>query len=112
METPGFKRATHCKKSLSRCSVIGFEPSSVARKIDRTLASAGKKLMRVKMVAGDLTGLGAESQIRRMPPSEYMNDVQLEFFRRRLQQMRVPGQIVWPEGCERLHLLSSPMRRP
>ena len=34
IETPGFNRAMHRKKSLSRCSVIGVEPSFDSRNLD------------------------------------------------------------------------------
>ena len=39
-EIPGFNRAMHRRKSLSRCSVIGWEPSLVSRKIDTGVQSS------------------------------------------------------------------------
>lgn len=44
-----------------------------------------------------------EAQMRKMPPSEYMNDVQLEFFRRRLVQMREEVLARELDVKERLH---------
>ena len=95
------KVAAALKKIVAKAK--NSSTKSVARGIDRTLTSAGKKLMRVKAAAGDLTGLGVESQIRRMPPADYMNDVQLEFFRKRLQQMREEVVAREVDVKERLH---------
>jgi DnaK suppressor protein len=44
-----------------------------------------------------------EAQIRRMSPGDYMNDVQLEFFRRRLLQMREEVLAREVDVKERLH---------
>ncbi|HZP11814.1 MAG TPA: RNA polymerase-binding protein DksA [Nevskiaceae bacterium] len=45
----------------------------------------------------------SEAQVRKMPASEYMNDVQLEFFRRRLIQMREEVLARELDVKERLH---------
>lgn len=50
-----------------------------------------------------LVGSLSEAQVRRMPPSDYMNDTQLEFFRRRLLQMREEVLAREVDVKERLH---------
>ncbi len=50
-----------------------------------------------------LVGSMTEAQVRRMSPGDYMNDVQLEFFRRRLLQMREEVLAREVDVKERLH---------
>lgn len=98
------KVAAALKKIVGKAASKKMPSSkSVAHKINRTLTSAGKKLARAKAAIGDLTGLGAENQIRRMSLADYMNDMQLDFFRRRLHQMREEVVAREVDVKERLH---------
>src|ERR1051325_2858311 len=77
------KPARHARPAPKKAAA-----KSAPRPVAKPAAKADARRRPVK--ASDIAAAGSmtEAQVRRMSPADYMNDVQLEFFRRRLLQMR------------------------
>ena len=103
------KLARTLKKAASQARSKVTRPASRALaatsgKLGRGLANGRKRVQHAVDVAGTALGnILSEAQIRRMSATDYMNDVQLEFFRRRLLQMREEVLAREVDVKERLH---------
>jgi DnaK suppressor protein len=99
------KKPTVAPKGLSKSSMH----SSAVRlgtRLNQVVSSARKTIRSVEQAAKPVAGLVnslTEAQVRRMSPSDYMNEVQLDFFRRRLFQMREEVLAREVDVKERLH---------
>ena len=96
------KAATQARNKVARpaSKVLAVKSS----KLGRTLANGRKRVQHVVDAASSaLANMLSEPQIRRMSVADYMNEVQLEFFRRRLLQMREEVLAREVDVKERLH---------
>lgn len=97
--------ANKLKQTFSKSPIKKAAPASKSRTQTQAAKSSQKA---VSNKPGPLTslsskGLPTEAQIRRMAEKDYMNDVQLNFFRHRLLQMREEVLAREVDVKERLH---------
>jgi DnaK suppressor protein len=99
--TPRKSTGTFRKLAARALKMVNAKPKPVKK--TKSLAAPHKQAkVRINGQPGDGRQL-TESDIRRMPESAYMNDTQLDFFRRRLLQMRAEVIDRELDVKERLH---------
>jgi DnaK suppressor protein len=96
---PAAKPVTARKPDKTKPARPAAKPAASAAKAGR--AGATRKPSSKADIAN--AGSMSEAQVRRMSPGDYMNEVQLEFFRRRLLQMREEVLAREVDVKERLH---------
>lgn len=99
----GSKRPAH-KGKAHHPAPKRAAPGKVGAKANHAAAGSRKRPQHAADSSGAELGNGpSEVQVRRMSPGDYMNDVQLDFFRRRLLQMREEVLAREVDVKERLH---------
>jgi DnaK suppressor protein len=93
---PASRNSAAARKPATRPRAVAAQPV----KPTRALLAAGSDTSPISFGGGRLP---SEAEIRRMADSAYMNDVQLEFFRQRLLQMRAEVVERELDVKERLH---------